>query len=169
MHVWNELLIYTRPQSFFPERPQSSAQYAAAAANVVLLGIVLFGAIRLVRRIRNRFGPAWTAPIVLFLAALPANAARSYLSVYLPMLCSGLLVAAGVSGAILVYTAALLCLAFLLLRLRRRLGAIVMGVLLSFAPLLPVEIAGAVGRLRTENPRTRPVGISPTAACSTPI
>jgi hypothetical protein len=135
------------------ERRPPAAQYAAAAANVALLGIVLFGAIRLMRRIRYRYGAAWTAPIVVFLAVLPANAARSYLGVYLPMLRSGLLVSAGVYGTIVLYTIALLCLAFLLFQIRTHLATIAMGALLWFAPLLAVEIAGALLHLRAANPQ----------------
>jgi hypothetical protein len=153
LHVWAELLTYTKAQSFFLERPPLPAQYAAVAANVILLGIVLFGAIRLARRIHDRYGPVWMAPMVLCLAALPANAARSYLSDYFPMLRSGLLVAAGVYGAILVYAGAALCLAFLLFHLRTQFASIAMGALLVFAPLPAVEVAGAVLRLRKENPR----------------
>jgi hypothetical protein len=153
LHVWAELLTYTKVQSFFLERPPFPVQFGAVVANVMLLGIVLFGVIQLTRRIRNRYGVAWTTPIVLCVAILPANAARSYFSDYFPMLRSGLLVAAGVYGAILVYLSVLLCLAFFLFRLRNHVAAIVMETLLSFAPLLAIEVTGAVLRLREEHPR----------------
>jgi hypothetical protein len=153
LHVWSEFLTYTKEQSSFLERPPLGVQFAAAITDVVLLGIVLFGVIRLTRRIGNRYGTAWTVPIVLLLALLPANAARSSFAVYFPLLRSGLLASVGVNGTILVYACLSLSVAFLLFRLKTRVAGLAMLALLEFVPLVAVEAAAAIWHLRRENPQ----------------
>jgi len=74
--LWDGLLNYTPAQAFFLEHAPPRTEYAAAFANVILIGLIFFLVIRLARWMAARFG-RWgiifgSIPM-LFLIALPAG------------------------------------------------------------------------------------------------
>lgn len=135
LRVWSALLNYTQGQSFFFTQPPSRIQYAVALANTFLLGLTLFGIIRLARRVHGRWGLAPSAAI-LVVASLPAMAALLRLS-------AARFTDLGPRGIAEIFVLVLLCAGFFL---RRRLLAAGAAVLITLSPLIPIEAAFSVSR-----------------------
>jgi hypothetical protein len=137
--VWNALLNYGPAQGFFLAQAPPRAQYAAAMANVFLLGLLFFVLIRIARALHRRYGAPASAPILL-LMTLPAIIALVRLgATELPWL--------GRNGSI-----GLVALVFCAIALsaRQKIFAVAASILVGLAPLIPIEAVLSISRCRID-------------------
>jgi hypothetical protein len=158
IELWNALINYSPAQSFWFDHAPSRTQYAAALANVFLIGFVFFLLIRLARWIAHRYGSAgfiFGSVPILILTALPAAKAvvrliagqQTHLSLRL------------VVGTLVVFLAAVALIA------RRRIFAIAAAVLITLSPIMAVEATLSVSRCWPD--RTAEFANAPTIAPTT--
>jgi hypothetical protein len=143
LRIWSELLTYTSVDTYNLKHPPAPAEYLAAALNVLLLGAVLWGLMRLVRRTTSRAFRRLAFWAFFVLLLLPLNAIRSVLANQFHYLRSPLLEVLGSSGVALLAGALLLLGLFALLRWPGLTLRGVTTVLLVVSPLVPVIFAQA--------------------------
>jgi len=144
LRVWSELLTYIPSDTYLMKSPPAPIQNAAAILNVLLLGILLWLAVRLARR--------WLAPrawllaqIAFFLLLLvPLNALRSVLSNRFQYLKGPLLMAVGAKGMILLGLALSGLLLILFWFWRRQMIRFSCAFLLILFPFVPITFTQAV-------------------------
>lgn len=141
--LWNALLNYTPTQAALMEHAPRRTEYAAAFANVILVGLLFFLLIRLARRISTRYGFAGSVfgsfPILL-LIALPAGKSIVRLVVNRSEDLDPRIVIA-ILFFLLAATAAIA---------RRRFLGFSAGVLVAISPLIPMEAVLAVVQCRID-------------------
>jgi hypothetical protein len=149
IELWDGLLNYTPAQSFFLEHAPPRTAYAAAFANVIVVGLVFFLFIRLARWIGTRYGTAgviFCSLPILLLIAVPAE--KSIIRLLLNRL--------PVDRTVLIGTLAFLMAATAVIA-RRRFFRFVSALLVTISPLIPIEAILSVSRCWTQ----------PSAACAT--
>lgn len=147
LRLWSELLTYTRGDAYEMQRPPARAEYFAVMANVLLVGLLSWGAIRLVRRSRSELvhrAARWG--FFLFLL-LPANAIRSVLAEHFTYLKSPLFDLIGTRGVALLALGLAGAALFLIWRWPRGLAAALSGALLAVSPLVPMTFAQAAWKI----------------------
>ena len=140
--MWDSLLNYTPAQAFFWERAPPRTEYAAAFANVILIGLVFFLLIRLARRIAARYGTAGFvfASLLLILITLPAGKSLARLIMSRSTgwdlkLVMGMLALLPAAAAVLA---------------RRRFLALASTVLVTLSPLILIEAVLSISRCSTD-------------------
>src|SRR4051794_21050833 len=98
LRVWSELLTYRRLDTYLMKEAPGPAELSAAAANVLLLVLVLFGLATLARATVQESRRKWFSIGFLLFLAIPANAIRTVLAEYLPLLKSPLFDVLGTKG-----------------------------------------------------------------------
>lgn len=136
--VWNALLNTPPGQTFFLEQAPPPSQYAAAMANVFLIGLGFYVVIRLARRLKDRYGILVAAPIPVLLALPAARAVVRIMAMNFPRM--------GLRGSIGLI-ALLLCGSALLAR--RTTFAAAAVVLVTVSPMIATEAVLSVWRCRT--------------------
>ncbi len=140
---WDGLLNYTTAQSAFLERPPPRTEYAAAFANVAIIGLVFFLLIRLARWVANRYGilgSIFGSLPILTLIALPA--AKSFLRLITNRFPDwNLALVIGSVAFVLTATAIVT---------RRRFFAFTSAALITISPLIVIEAVLSVSRFWTD-------------------
>jgi sulfatase-like protein len=143
IEMWDGLLNYTSAQAFYLEHAPPPAEYAAAFANVILVGLVFFLLIRFARWIAARYGTAGfilgSLPILSIVAVAPAKSIVRLLANRLPDL--SLWIVAGTLVFIVAATA---------LIARRRFFRFASAVLVTISPLILIEAVLSVSRCWTD-------------------
>ena len=136
--VWNTLLNTPPDQTFFLRQAPHPAQYGAALANVLLIGLVFFVAIRIARRAYYRYGALVSAPVLLLMILPAARALVRLMAPGIPTL--------GIGGSI-----ALLALPIGATGLiaRRKTYAVGATVLVTLSPLIAIEAALSIAKCWT--------------------
>jgi hypothetical protein len=138
--IWNSLLNYSQPEAFFFLQAPSRAQYAAAWANVFLIGLVFFVLLRIARRMHKRYGAPVSAPILLLVSLPAGNAAVRLMAQNVPAL--------GRSGSIGILVL-LVCATALIAR--QKLFAVGATVLATLSPMIGVEAVLTIYRCRIDH------------------
>lgn len=141
--VWDVLLNTSKAQGFFLPHGAPPSQYAAAMANVLLLGLICFAVIRVARIADGRYGVLVSAPILLLIALPAAKALVRIMATYFPKL--------GHSGAAALVA---LLLAAVALAGRRKTFAAALAVLVTLSPLIATEVVLSIARCRDYRPET---------------
>jgi hypothetical protein len=137
--IWNALLNTPLDQTFFLRYAPLPSQYAAALANVLLIGIVFFVAIRIARHAHHRYGAPASMPLLLLMTLPAALALVRLMATRIPRL--------GIAGsiallAILIGATALLA--------RRKTYAVGATLLVTLSPLIAIEAVLSVFRCRID-------------------
>lgn len=144
IELWDGLLNYTPAQSFFLEHAPPRTAYAAAFANVIIVGLVFFLFIRLARWIGTRYGTAGvilgSLPILLLIAVPAAKSLLRLVLNRLPDLDRTLLI--GILAFLIVATAAMT---------RKRFFRFVSALLVTISPLILIEAILSVSRCWTDS------------------
>jgi len=137
--VWNALLNTPPGETFFLRQASQPAPYAAAMANVLLIGLVFLVVIRIARRAHRRYGPRASMPILLLITLPAARALIRLMATRIPKL--------GIAGSIAL-AAILICGTALIAQ--GRIYAAGAAVLLTLSPLIAIEAVLSVARCRTD-------------------
>ncbi len=146
--TWDALLTTSSAQTFFLPQAPPPSQYAAAMANVFLIGIVFFVVIRIARLAGDRYGALVSAPILLLITLPAAKALVRILAIYFSSL--------GLKGSAAVV--ALLYLAVVLFA-RKKMFAAGLGVLATLSPLIATEAVLSISRCRAARPAAYANGV----------
>jgi hypothetical protein len=136
--VWNTLLNTPPDQQFFLKQAPRPAQYAAAMANVLLFGLVIFVAIRIVRRAYYRYGALVAAPVLLLMMLPAARALVRLIELSIPRL--------GIYGSIALLATLIGAAALIAGRKAYAVGA---AVLVTLSPLVAIEAALSIAKCWT--------------------
>jgi hypothetical protein len=143
IELWDGLLNYTPAQSFFLDHAPPATEYAAAFANVLILGSIFFLLIRLARWIATRLGVLGfifgSLPLLLLIVLFPAKSVVRLIENRLPDWDLKLVVAS--LAFIFLVTAAIT---------RRRFFGFASAVLVTISPLLLIEGVLALSRCSTD-------------------
>jgi hypothetical protein len=80
LRVWTELLTYRRGDTYLMKAAPGPAQLAAVMTNVLLLGLLLWGAVTLARKRLSKSAFRWVQCVFLLFLAVPVNALRAVAS-----------------------------------------------------------------------------------------
>ncbi|HTB15357.1 MAG TPA: sulfatase-like hydrolase/transferase [Bryobacteraceae bacterium] len=142
--LWDGLLNYTPSQAFFMETPPAPPQYAAAFANVILLGLLFFALIRLARWIAARYGATGfflgSLPILLLVVLPAAKSTVRLLMDRLPDWNVPLIV--GVTALVVIVSAAVF---------RQRFFTFASAALVTISPLILIEAILSIPHFRAAN------------------
>jgi hypothetical protein len=141
--LWDGLINYTPSQAFFLEHAPPRAEYAAAFANVFLVGLVFYACIRFARWIASRFetlGMIFGSLPILTLIALPAaKSIVRLLANRLPDADLSLMLGAFAVLAVVVIAST-----------RRRFFNFASAVLVTISPLILIEAVLSLSRCWTD-------------------
>jgi hypothetical protein len=150
--VWMDLLGHNWNSSFFLKTPSPPVQYAATVANVLLVGVLFYFAIRGLRALAAKGWHKTVAALVALGALLPLNALRSVLSIKFTFLRSHLMHLVGVGPALLLAGAVGAALAAAMYLMRRRLLTYGAFALAIASPLVVFVFAQAAWRVLRYDP-----------------
>jgi hypothetical protein len=140
---WDALLNYTPTQAYFLEHAPPRTEYAAAFANVILIGLVLFALIRFTRWIATRFGTAGfivgSLPILLLISLPAAKSIVRLVENRLPDW--DLRLVLGIPAILLLATAIIA---------RKRFLAFASSALITISPLILLEAGLSISRCWTD-------------------
>lgn len=136
--IWNALLYYPPSETFFLNQVPSPTQYAAAMANIFLIGVVFLVFIRVARSVYRRYG-MWAAAPILFPIALPAIIALAHL------------MASGFPQLGTRYSFGLLTILFCVTAFvaRTKTFAVCATLLVTLSPMIAIEAVLSISRCRT--------------------
>lgn len=139
--TWDALLTTSSAQTFFLPQAAPPSQYAAAMANVFLIGIIFFVVMRVARLADERYGALVSAPVLLLITLPAAKSLVRILAAYFLRL--------GLIGAAVVV--ALLYCAVALFARKKTFGA-GLAVLATLSPLIATEAVLSISRCRAARP-----------------
>ncbi len=154
LRIWSGLLTYGPEDAFFMKAPPAPAHYLAAVVNTLVLGAMIWVALRGSRRLRPGWQTIAAEWFFLLLLLLPLNAIRNVLSSQSEELFQFLrssLLGPGSKKALFLAVAALAVVP-VLIRWRHRLVRSAMAVLLVFSPAVPLTLVrGSWAALRSDS------------------
>lgn len=149
---FNEVLTYTREQSFFLFQLPTPTQYLATFLNVALLAVVLYAGFRTARRLGGRWGYHWAVVAVLPLLIAPLNSLAGVIATIYPAWSPQRLLsdASGIQPFLFGALGATLVLSTL--KWPRQTLALGSTLAIHFSFLIPLEVAGAAWHVFTDKP-----------------
>jgi hypothetical protein len=137
--IWNALLNTPPDQTFFLRYAPQPAQFAAALANALLLGLFFLIVIRIARRAHYRYGVVASAPILLLMALPAAGALIRLMAPTIPKL--------GIAGSAALLAILVCATAFFA---RGKTYAVGAAVLVTLSPLIIIEAVLSIVSCRSD-------------------